>query len=129
MSGQSSNSIALNAYWQPQDSGIVPSVSVGYGYNEIDGTGSKKGATNSDSWFVGLQWSDVFAKGNSAGVAFGQPGNSENISGDAQMLEIFYKYRVSDNISITPALFYISNNQRFQNESAWGGVVQTTFKF
>jgi hypothetical protein len=129
VSGQSSNSIALNAYWQPQDSGIVPSVSVGYGYNEIDGTGSKKGATNSDSWFVGLQWSDVFAKGNSAGVAFGQPGNSENISDDAQMLEIFYKYRVSDNISITPALFYISNNQRFQNESAWGGVVQTTFKF
>ena len=52
-----------------------------------------------------------------------------NISDDATMLEIFYKYQVSDNISITPALFYVSNNQRFQNESAWGGVVQTKFTF
>jgi hypothetical protein len=127
--GQESNSVALNAYWQPSDSGFVPSISVGYGYNDVDGKGSKTGATDSDSWFVGLQWSDVFAQGNTAGVAIGQPGNSENISEDATMVEIFYKYRVSDNISITPALFYVSNNQRFQNESSWGGVVQTKFTF
>lgn len=128
-SGQTSNSVALNAYWQPLQSGIVPSVSLGYGYNQVEGDGSTKGATDSDSWFVGLQWSDVFVKGNAAGIAFGQPGNSENISDDAQMLEIFYRYKVSDGITITPALFYISNNQRFENESAWGGVIQTTFKF
>jgi hypothetical protein len=127
--GQTSNSVALNAYWQPLQSGIVPSVSLGYGYNQVEGDGSSKGATDSDSWMVGLQWSDVFVKGNAAGIAFGQPGNSENISDDAQMLEVFYRYKVSDGISITPALFYISNNQRFQNESAWGGVIQTTFKF
>ena len=129
VAGQTSNSVALNTYWQPLQSGIVPSVSLGYGYNQVEGNGSVKGATDSDSWFVGLQWSDVFAKGNSAGVAFGQPGNSENVSKDAQMLEVFYKYKVSDNISVTPAIFYVSNNQRFQNESAWGGVIQTTFKF
>jgi hypothetical protein len=130
VAGQTSSSVALNAYWQPSESGFIPSISLGYGYNGVDGSNSsKKGATDSDSWMVGLQWSDVFAQGNSAGIAYGQPGNSENISGDAQMLEIFYKYRVSDNISITPALFYVSNNQRFQNESQWGGVVQTTFRF
>jgi hypothetical protein len=127
--GQESNSVALNAYWQPSQSGFIPSISAGYGYNDVDGKGSKTGATDSDSWFVGLQWSDVFAQGNTAGVAIGQPGNSENISDDATMLEIFYKYQVSDNISITPALFYVSNNQRFQNESSWGGVVQTKFTF
>ena len=128
-SGQESNSIALNAYWQPSQSGFVPSISVGYGYNGVSGDGSATGATDSDSWFVGLQWSDVFAQGNTAGVAVGQPGNSENISEDASMLEVFYKFQVTDNISITPALFYVSNNQRFQNESAWGGVVQTKFTF
>ena len=127
--GQESNSIALNAYWQPSQSGFVPSISAGYGYNGVSGDGSATGATDSDSWFVGLQWADVFAKGNTAGIAIGQPGNSENISDDATMLEIFYKYQVSDNISITPALFYVSNNQRFQNESSWGGVVQTKFTF
>ena len=127
--GQESNSVALNAYWQPSQSGFIPSISAGYGYNGVSGDGSATGATDSDSWFVGLQWSDVFAQGNTAGVAVGQPGNSENISEDATMLEFFYKYQVSDNISITPALFYVSNNQRFQNESAWGGVVQTKFTF
>jgi hypothetical protein len=127
--GQESNNVALNAYWQPSESGFVPSISVGYGYNDVDGKGSKTGATDSDSWFVGLQWSDVFAQGNTAGVAIGQPGNSDFIGEDATMIEVFYKYQVSDNISITPALFYVSNNQRFQNESSWGGVVQTKFTF
>lgn len=129
VSGQESNSVALSAYWQPSQSGFVPSISAGYGYNAVSGNGSVTGATNSDSWYVGLQWSDVFAQGNSAGIAVGQPGNSENVSEDAAMLEVFYKFQVTDNISITPALFYVSNNQRFQGESAWGGVVQTKFTF
>ena len=129
VSGQESNSVALNAYWQPSESGFVPSISVGYGYNGVSGDGRTTGATDSDSWFVGLQWSDVFAQGNTAGVAVGQPGNSEFVGDDAAMLEIFYKYQVSDNISITPALFYVSNDQRFQGESSWGGVVQTKFTF
>jgi hypothetical protein len=127
--GQESNAVALSAYWQPSESGFVPSISAGYGYNDVDGSGSKTGATDSDTWYVGLQWSDVFAQGNTAGVAVGQPGNSEFVGDDATMLEVFYKYRVSDNISITPALFYVSNNQRFQGESSWGGVVQTKFTF
>jgi hypothetical protein len=45
------------------------------------------------------------------------------------MLEFFYKFQVTDNISITPALFYVDNNQRYQNSDKWGGVVQTKFKF
>jgi hypothetical protein len=129
VSGQESNSVAVNAYWQPSESGFIPSISAGYGYNGVSGDGKRTGATDSDSWFVGLQWSDVFAQGNTAGIAIGQPGNSDNISDDATMLEIFYKYQVSDNISITPALFYVSNAQRFQGESSWGGVVQTKFTF
>ena len=127
--GQESNSVALNAYWQPSQSGFIPSISAGYGYNGVSGDGSATGATDSDSWFVGLQWSDVFAKGNTAGVAVGQPGNSENISEDATMLEFFYKYQVSDNISITPALFYVSNNARYQDSGKFGGVIQTKFTF
>ena len=129
VNGQDSNSVAFNAYWQPKTSGIVPSISFGYGYNGVTGSGKATGATNSQSWFTGLQWSDVFAKGNSAGVAYGQPSNSENAS-KASMLEVFYKYRVSDNIAITPAVFYVSDNQGAKNAASnWGGVIQTTFKF
>jgi len=128
--GQDSNSVALNAYWQPTNSGIIPSVSAGYGYNSVTGATGKTDATNSDSWFVGLQWSDVFVPGNSAGVAVGQAPSAETAGvSDAMMLEFFYKFQVTDNISITPALFYVDNNQRYQDSSKWGGVVQTKFTF
>jgi hypothetical protein len=127
--GQDSSSVAFNAYWQPKTSGIVPSISFGYGYNGVNGAGKTTGATNSQSWMAGLQWADVFAKGNAAGVAVGQPSNTENAT-KATMLEVFYKYRVSDNISITPAVFYASANQGTQNDTSnWGGVIQTKFTF
>ena len=128
--GQTSNAIAANAYWQPLQSGWVPSISGGYGYNWVSGTAGTGDATNSQSWFAGLQWADVFAKGNSAGVAVGQAPTATTAGvNDATLLEIFYKFRVSDNISITPALFYVDNNQRYQDSSKWGGVIQTKFTF
>lgn len=131
-SGQGSNGYAVNAYWQPKQSGIVPSVSGGYGWNYVSGAPipNVNGATNSQTWFAGLQWSDVFAKGNGAGVAYGQPGNAAGLSSKASLLEIFYKYKVSDNISVTPAIIYVANDQAFKNASSnWGGVVQTKFTF
>ena len=128
--GQESNAVALNAYWQPTESRWVPSVSAGYGYNFVNGATGATDATDSDSWFVGLQWQDAFVAGNSAGVAVGQAPSAETAGvSDATMLEFFYKYQVTDNISITPALFYVDNNQRYQNSSKWGGVVQTKFTF
>jgi len=126
--GQSSNGYAINAYWQPEQSGAIPSISAGYGWNTVSNVGNSAN-TNSDSWFVGTQWSDVFVKGNSAGVAVGQAPTGEDLE-KATMLEVFYKYQVSDNISITPAIFYASDNQRLaDNASKWGGVIQTKFTF
>ena len=128
--GQESNAIALNAYWQPSESGFIPSVSAAYGYNFVSGATGATDATDSGSWMVGLQWSDVFVEGNSAGVAVGQAPTAETAGvGDATMLEIFYKFQVTDNISITPALFYVDNNQRYQDSNKWGGVIQTKFTF
>ena len=128
--GQESNAVALNAYWQPSESGWIPSISAAYGYNGVSGTVGKTDATNSDSWFVGLQWQDAFVAGNAAGIAVGQAPSAETAGvEDATMLEIFYKFQVTDNISITPALFYVDNNQRYQDSSKWGGVIQTKFTF
>jgi hypothetical protein len=128
--GQESNAIALNAYWQPSESGWVPSISAGYGYNFVSGTTGATDATDSDSWFVGLQWADAFVAGNTAGIAVGQAPSAETAGvSDATMLEFFYKFQVTDNISITPALFYVDNNQRYQDSSKWGGVIQTKFTF
>ena len=130
LDGQESNSVAFNAYWQPSQSGWVPSISAGYGYNGVSGAVGKTDATDSDSWFVGLQWADAFVAGNTAGIAVGQVPSAETAGvDDATMLEFFYKFQVTDNISITPALFYVDNNQRYEDSSKWGGVIQTKFIF
>jgi hypothetical protein len=132
---QTSNGYALNAYWQPKKSGIIPSVSGAYGWNTVSLSNNRQtptGATDSQTWFAGLQWADVFAKGNAAGFAIGAPGNAASLKDDqkAIMWEAFYRYKVSDNISITPAVFYVSNNQGLKQASDnYGGVVQTTFRF
>ena len=127
---QTSNGYALNAYWQPKTSGIIPSVSAAYGWNYVDGPATPNAATDSQTWMAGVQWSDVFAKGNAAGFAIGAPGNATTLTKDAIMWETFYRYKVSDNISITPSVFYVSNNQSLKNASSnYGGVIQTTFRF
>jgi Carbohydrate-selective porin, OprB family/S-layer homology domain len=132
---QTSNGYAINAYWQPKKSGIIPSVSGAYGWNEVSLSNNRQtptGATDSQTWFAGLQWSDVFAKGNAAGFAIGAPGNAASLKDDqkAIMWEAFYRYKVSDAISVTPAVFYVSNNQGLKNASDnYGGVIQTTFRF
>jgi len=130
VAGQESNNVAINAYWQPSESGWIPSISAGYGYNGVSGKVGKTDATDSDSWFVGLQWNDAFVAGNAAGIAVGQAPSAETRGvDDATLLEFFYKFQVTDNISITPALFYVDSNQRYQDSSKWGGVVQTKFTF
>ncbi len=133
---QTSNGYAINAYWQPKKSGIVPSVSGAYGWNTVslsNNVQTPRGATDSQTWMVGLQWSDVFLKGNAAGAAIGAPGNAASLADDkkAMLAEIFYRHKVSDSVSITPALFWVSNNQALKNnvQDYYGGVVQTTFKF
>ena len=101
-----------------------------YGWNNVQGPATPNAATNSTTWMAGVQWSDVFAKGNAAGFAIGAPGNAASLTKDAVMWETFYRYKVSDNISITPSVFYVSNNQGLKNASSnYGGVIQTTFKF
>jgi hypothetical protein len=130
LSNQDSNSVAVNAYWRPTERGVIPSVSAGYGYNYVSGRSGVTDATDSQSWFVGLQWDDAFVSGNAAGVAVGQPANAEGLANDSVMLEVFYKLQVTDNISVTPAVFYVSNDAGQRgNASEVGGVIQTTFRF
>jgi hypothetical protein len=148
------NSFGLSAYWSPEESGWIPSISTGWGINTTNGdddavfdTFEFDGAT-SQSWYVGLQWSDVFLKGNSAGMAVGQTSFVTAIDLDGTdssevediltrdgnyAWEWWYKFQVTDNISVTPALFYLSRPLGSVNQgntfNQFGGLVKTTFKF
>ena len=125
---QSSNNFSIAGFWQPTNIGFIPSISASYGFTDI--SGGSGGAANSQSWSVALQWDDAFVKGNSAGIAIGQNPSAGPAVEDPLSLELFYKFQVTDNISITPGLFYISNNSnQVNNKDLWGGVIQTQFRF
>jgi hypothetical protein len=130
---------------------------------------SVKGITTA-SWMIGLQWDDAFIKGNALGMGVGQapfvtqagsnaantPRSNTCAAGQGgcsgaydsnYMWEWWYKFQVTDNISITPALYYISNyngqlgqvtnpTSTGQTTGAttgasnlFGGLIKTTFKF
>jgi hypothetical protein len=146
-----SNNFALTGAWQPKKAGgIVPSVNLGWGYSALtqsDLFRSAAPAVNepanigaAQSWTLGLQWADAFGKGNSAGMAVGQPQFATSLRNgrtpqDGNFAwEWWYKFKVSDNISITPAIFYLSRpygqwTQPGQSNNVFGGLVQTQFRF
>jgi hypothetical protein len=154
------NQFNLNAYYQPLDSGWMPSVSVGWSITSFNKNNTDKTAgfvagdvTQSQGWLVGLNWSDAFMKGNRLGFAIGQPQFATALKGQGKdgqkysrdgnyAMELYYDFQVTDNITVTPALFYLS--RPFGQEtgdsaarggldaktfSTLGGLVTTTFKF
>ena len=88
---------------------------------------------------LALQWNDAFVKGNALGMSYGDtvsgctgyPGSTtaSTVSGmPSYAYEIFYKFQVTDNISVTPAFFWIDGQGTSTNDTL-GGLIKTTFKF
>jgi len=95
-------------------------------------------STDFTSWMVGLHVKDILKAGNTAGLLFGQPLTRSSVGGSAlepedatpYHLEGYFKFKVSDNISITPGVYFIFNPEGFsQNDTATVGVIRTTFTF
>jgi hypothetical protein len=153
------NSAGLSAWWTPEESGWIPSISTGWGYNKTNAKDNVNiKSSTSQSWYVGLQWADAFMKGNTLGMAVGQPtfvtsvdfksdySDNKYIGDGNYAWEWWYQFQVTDNISVTPAIYYLSRpfgqatngsldsngvpdgdrNSTFNN---FGGLVKTTFKF
>ena len=147
------SSVGISGYWSPFVSALFPSISAGWGisgYRLEDGgvLFSWIDGARSQSWYVGLQWSDVLAKGHVFGMAVGQPtfitrldtaipdDPNLRIPNDGNYAwEWWYKIQVRDSITITPALYYLSAplGQLQKNEggtlSNFGALVKTTFRF
>jgi hypothetical protein len=139
--GAETNAFGLSGFWQPLNSGWMPSVSLGWGINTTSyGVPTTGRPSVSQSWMAGLQWTDVLAQGNDFGFAVGQAVFATSLTGGVNAddgnyaLEGWYKFQVTDAISVTPALFYLSRplGQRTpegQSFSSLGALVKTTFKF
>jgi len=148
----STNAFALSGYWQPVASGWIPSISAGWGINSTsyprglrvgsadfgyDGSGL---VGTSQSWSVGLQWLDAFLPGNALGVAVGQPTFATRLEGGATpsdgntVWEGWYKFQLTDTISLTPAIFYLSRplgqaTPEGESFRQLGGLIKTTVRF
>lgn len=92
---------------------------------------------NANLWYgaLGVSFPDVGGKGNLPGILFGVPPrvSSSDVrkEGDnAYHIEAFYRWRLNDNISVTPGFWVILNPENnSRNDTQYVGVLRTTFDF
>ncbi len=124
----SSNSYGLEAAFKPSDKLSISGFAV---YNDIRGVGAND---DSEVWSYGLGVAlpDLGKKGNVLGIFAGiEPYVGGNTGDKPYHFEGFYKYRVSDNISITPGVIWLTNPGQLpgNNDDAIIGTLRTTFTF
>lgn len=124
-----SNSYGLSAAYKASDNLSLN------GYIAKTSASTTAGA-NTDllTYGVGVALPNVGQPGNLLGFFVGQSPvvtNDATLASSSLHLETFYKYKLSDNISITPGLIYLTNpNQVLNNgEGALVGTLRTTFTF
>ena len=120
------NFLGLNGYFTPTDTGVIPSISVGYE------TGNAQALPDTTQWFAGLQWDE--AGPGTAGVAVGTIGASTDTRvneavGDPELMmyEAFYSYDVNDGMTITPLIY--TKEAKVGAQDSTGVMVKTSFSF
>ena len=111
----------LNAYWTPESTGAIPSISYGYEIGRVANTP----ANDTTQWFLGVQWDEVGA--GTLGAAFGTDGAIVDGAEELQAYELFYSYPLNDGMTITPAIFIKETAGVADSET--GYVVKTSFSF
>jgi hypothetical protein len=92
---------------------------------------------NADAWFgaISMTFPDVGGTGNLPGFLFGIPPHVTNsdVRKDQTTpyhFEAFYRWRLNDNISLTPDFWVIFNPEaNSKNDTQYVGVIRTTFDF
>ena len=128
---------AYRAYWTPEETGTaVPEITVGYDTRSVDDSVASGAPKDSDSYFVGLTWKDIFQPDDRIGVAFTQPlavtscnGTCTTEDGDPLVWEAYYAFRPNDSMEVRPAIFGGSEVEDPTDDDIFGAVVTTSFKF
>lgn len=134
------NSVGGTVNWR-----FAPNIALsGYGAAIFvdDSSSQVDASTTFTSWMVGLHFRDIIKKGNTAGILFGQPLYRTDADGDGNLaapgvdrttpyhLEAYYKFKVNDNLSITPGAFVLFNPEgNDDNDTTTVGLLRTTFTF
>ncbi len=93
-------------------------------------TNANRGGGTQDIWSygAGIAFPDVDGKGSLAGLFVGAEPYVSGIGNTPLHFEGFYKYKLSDNLAITPGLIYVTSPNQ-SGDAAVIGVVRTTFTF
>jgi Carbohydrate-selective porin, OprB family/S-layer homology domain len=128
----SSNSYGVSAAFRPSDK---LSVSGFVSYHDVTGFGIDD---DYEAWSygAGVALADFGKQGNVLGIFAGAQPYSFNRTGVTAGNDVpyhfegFYKYRVSDNISVTPGVIWLTSpGQNSDNDDAIIGTLRTTFTF
>ena len=133
------HAFGLGGSWQVLDECWIPSISAGWGINVSDASHNSEVRTT-QSWTAGLEWDNIFMEDTSAGIAVGQPVFATDLKGDdtpndGQFIwEAWLQVNVTDAITVTPALFYLSrplgqDTPRGETFQQLGGLAKVTFNF
>ncbi|UFP93259.1 iron uptake porin [Gloeobacter morelensis MG652769] len=131
---------AANVEWA-----IFPSLAIfgryGYGNSRINGVASTTFTEiESSTWQAGFALPGLFGPGNTFAAAYGQPirvnsgqfatGLSFVPSASEGNVEVFYRFQVSDRLSLTPDVqFYINPVNSNSNAGITVGTIRATFTF
>jgi hypothetical protein len=142
------NAVGATVTWQ-----ISPRISAGawggYTKSYIPGQSGNVETTN---YMVFMNFPDLFAKGNLGGIYVGQPpkitssdlpvgnnvpdfintglGRAAGQPGTTTQIEAFYRFQLTDNISITPGIIHILEpGNTPDSDSVTIGILRSTFSF
>jgi Carbohydrate-selective porin, OprB family len=121
------DAFGVNAEWA-----ITPSVGIFGRY----GTATTKIAAapnlDANTWQLGFAFPDLFAPGNTLGIAAGQPARFTNagLTGTETNYELYYNFKLNDRITLTPDIQIISQPNQFAgNGSITVGTLRAVFNF
>jgi hypothetical protein len=137
-----SNSYGSQVAWRLSD---AVSLSAFFNYTNLTRIG--RGSDDIWSYGGGVAFPDLFKEGSVLGIFAGvQPYNANSTyfvtdpNGNSRRVRIstdnvpfhveaFYKYQLTDNISVTPGVIWVTNTNQGSNQDGIIGTLRTTFTF
>jgi len=144
------NPIVANVYGAQVNFRVFEGFEIGgwVGYTAARAVGEIKGDADIWNYAVTLYFPDLFREGNAGGIvvgmqprltgtsnailaaAIGLPDGQRSDRDTGLHLEAFYRYQLTDNISITPGIFWLTApNHDARNPDVVIGVIRTSFVF
>ena len=119
---------------EPRD-GLLLAFLLGYGVHNIFPNFGGASFVDPYGWLWRLQLQQTLGNQSDLGVAIehadleGRVNTGPNPQFERLSTEIYYNYRISDRITITPSLIYTSIEGNSQDDDFFVGTLRTTFKF